>query len=120
MTSSHARVGGAKKYERRAGKYGRGITRRSAGCGWYGPRAERGGRGLRRRSVPFRSSTRSLRVGEERVVEGIKEKARYDSDGAFSRGGGGGGCGGELGGAMKGGDEYRSGKEGAGGGRGRC
>jgi hypothetical protein len=28
MTSSHARVRGAKKYARSAGKYGRGITRR--------------------------------------------------------------------------------------------
>ena len=62
--------------------------------------------------MPFRSSTRSLRVGEESVVEGMDEKARYDSDGVFSGGGGGAG---ELeraeGGATKGGGEYRSGNE---------
>src|SRR6266404_1892836 len=80
MTSSHARVPGAKRYLRNAGKYGRGITRRGAGprCGW--PRAERGGRGERRRRVPFRSSTRSLEVGEESVVEGVSERARKEEE----------------------------------------
>jgi hypothetical protein len=68
---------------------------------------------------------RSLRVGDERVVEGMEENARYDSDGVVSGGAGGGG---ELerreGGATNGGEEYREEWDvealAAGGGRERC
>ena len=76
MTSSHARVWGAKRYARRAVRYGRRMTRRGAGCGWYLLREDLGGRGERRRSVPLRSNTRSLRVGSDEVMEGIEANSR--------------------------------------------